>query len=262
MHRRTTAFFVLVLMSGCRATEPASPSRVVDLSWGFDEQTVYWPTAQGFALRVDAHGPNPKGYWYEANTFTAAEHGGTHLDAPAHFAEGGATTDRVPLDRMIGPGIVVDAAAACAQDPDHLFSVSELEAWEEAHGRMPEGAIVLLKSGFGRFWPDRERYLGTADRGQEAVRLLRFPGLSPEAASWLVEERAIRAVGIDTASIDYGQSTLFEAHRILTAAGVPIFENVAYLDLLPPRGFEVVALPMKITGGSGGPLRIAALLGE
>jgi kynurenine formamidase len=125
---------------------------------------------------------------------------------------------------------------------------------------MPRGAIVLLRTGWERFWPNAERYLGTAQRGEAAVPQLHFPGLGRAGARWLVRQRGVKAVGIDTASIDYGQSTNFLAHRVLGAANVPVFENVARLGRLPVRGFSVVALPMKIDGGSGGPLRIMAVL--
>ena len=170
--------------------------------------------------------------------------------------------DEIPPGELIGPGVVVDVSAACAADRDHLVGVAELEAWEARYGRMPEGAIVLLSTGFARRWPDRERYLGTAERGAAAVEKLHFPGLASAAARWLVEQRAIRAVGLDTASIDHGPSRTFEAHRVLAAANVPALENVAHLDQLPPRGFEVIALPMKIRGGSGGPLRVVARVWE
>ena len=243
----------------CQATPPGS-GRVVDLTHPFDEHTVYWPTAEGFRLHVDSKGMTPRGFHYEANSFSTAEHGGTHLDAPIHFAEGKRTVDQIPPEQLIGPGIVVDASAACAADRDHLVSVAELEAWEAQHGRIPAGAIVLLRTGFGAYWPDRERYLGTSERGPAAVEKLHFPGLAPAAARWLVEERSIGAVGLDTASIDHGPSRTFDAHRILSAAKVPALENVAQLEQLPARGFEVIALPMKIRGGSGGPLRVVARL--
>jgi kynurenine formamidase len=117
-----------------------------------------------------------------------------------------------------------------------------------------------LRTGTARFWPDREGYLGTAERGLQGVRGLHFPGLDPAAAEWLVADRRIRAVGIDTASIDHGPSSDFLAHRVLFAAGIPAFENVANLAELPPKGFSIIALPMKIAGASGAPLRIVALL--
>lgn len=244
-----------------RATKVSTEGTVVDLTHPFDADTIYWPTApEGFVLETDFAGVTEQGYYYAAHHFRAPEHGGTHLDAPIHFAAGGWTVDEIPVERLIGPGIVVDVAAKAAADRDYRVSVDDFAAWEREHGRIPDGAIVLLRTGFGRFWPDRARYLGTARRGAEAVAELHFPGLDPAAARWLVSERKLDAIGLDTPSIDYGQSKLFESHRALFAANVPAFENVAHLERLPATGFTVVALPMKIRGGSGGPLRIVAIL--
>jgi kynurenine formamidase len=263
MLRPASLVLLLPLLGACRAAAHSGDAqRVVDLTHPFDEETVYWPTAEGFRLHVDAQGWTERGFYYEANSFSSAEHGGTHLDAPVHFAAGQRTLDEIPPVDLIGPGVVVDVSAACAADRDHLVSVAELEAWEARHGPIPAGAILLLSTGFARHWPDRERYLGTTERGPDAVAKLHFPGLAPEAARWLVEQRAIRAVGLDTASIDHGPSRTFEAHRVLAAASVPALENVAHLDQLPARDFEVIALPMKIRGGSGGPVRVVARVPE
>ena len=235
--------------------------RVVDLSHAFDATTLYWPTGEGFRLTVESEGETPGGYFYRANSFCAAEHGGTHLDAPSHFSEDGQSVDAIPPERLVGPGVVVDVGARCSRDPDCMVVIADLEAFEVRHGRIPAVAIVLLRTGWGGRWPDRAAYLGTAERGPGAVARLRFPGLDAAAARWLAEERGIDAVGIDTASIDPGRSTGFEAHRELAARNVPILENVARLEELPATGFRVVALPMKIGGGSGAPLRVVAILG-
>ncbi len=233
---------------------------LIDLTHDFAEDAVYWPTAEGFHLEVVFSGTTDGGYHYEANNFKAAEHGGTHLDAPAHFAKGRQTADQVPLQRLIGPAVVIDVSGACARDRDYLVGVADFEAWEADHGKLPDGVIVLLYTGFGKFWPDRKRYMGTDERGEQAVPKLHFPGLHPDAAKWLVTNRNIDAIGLDTPSIDYGQSKMFESHRILFDRNIPAFENVANLHRLPPRGALVFALPMKIRGGSGGPLRIVALV--
>jgi len=246
---------------GCATGAPRVDGTWVDLSHGYGPETIYWPTdEQGFRLEVVSGGVTEAGYWYEANRFCTAEHGGTHVDAPVHFAEGRWTVERIPLERLIGPAAVVDVSARALADRDYEVGVEDLLAWEARHGRLPAGAIVLLHTGYARFWPDREAYLGTSRTGPEAVPELHFPGLAPATAHWLVEQRAPRAVGIDTPSIDFGQSQLFESHRILFERNVPAFENVAQLDRLPPTGAWIVALPMKIEGGSGAPLRIAALL--
>jgi kynurenine formamidase len=230
--------------------------RWVDLTHAFDENAVYWPTARPFALDTVSWGMTDGGYFYSAFNFTAAEHGGTHLDAPIHFAEGRQAAHEIPLDRLIGPAVVVDVSARVGDNADYLVSVEDLEAFEDEHGRIPDGSILLLDTGWGRRWSDPEAYLGTTMTGPEAVPQLHFPGLDPDAARWLVEQRAIAAIGIDTPSIDYGQSTTFESHRILYEQNIPGFENVANLESMPVTGGYVVALPMKIRGGSGGPLRI------
>ena len=234
--------------------------QLVDLTHPFDAETVYWPTEEGFVLEGERGAVTEAGYYYEAHRFRAAEHGGTHVDAPIHFHAQGQRVDEIPLDRLIGPGVLIDVEAACLADRDHEVAVAELQAWEARHGEIPRGAIVLLYTGFSRHWPDRASYLGTAERGPAALADLHFPGLSAEAARWLVAEREVRAVGIDTASIDHGQTKTYDTHQALFASNVPAFENVASLALLPPRGFRVVALPMKIGGGSGAPLRIVALV--
>jgi kynurenine formamidase len=255
---------VVASLLGCRANDDAvarlfdDPAAWIDLTYSFDSATIYWPTAEPFALETVAAGVTPQGYYYAANNFQAAEHGGTHLDAPIHFAEGRHTTDEIPLERFVGPALVVDVTGAA--DRDYQVAVGDLQALEAEHGPIPDGAIVLLRTGWGSRWPDAAHYLGTGARGDDAIPLLHFPGLDPDAARWLVAERRIDAVGIDTPSIDYGQSTTFDTHQILFAANIPVFENVAHLDELPAVGAYVIALPMKIKGGSGGPLRIVAVV--
>ena len=237
-----------------------STRRIVDLTYSFDSDSVYWPTAETFKLETDFEGVTDKGYFYSAYRFSAAEHGGTHLDAPVHFAKGRNSVDQIPLEQLTGPGLVVDVSAQCTNNPDYLISTADIQNWERRNGRIAAGSIVLLKTGFGKYYPDRKKYLGTDERGAAAVAKLHFPGLDPAAARWLTTNRSIKAIGLDTASIDRGQSTLFESHRALFEKNVPAFENVANLDQLPVKGFTSVALPMKIKGGSGGPLRIIAML--
>lgn len=254
---------VLVLMLGaCAPERPASDGRraerLVDLSHDYSADAIFWPTAEGFVLESVAAGRTPQGYYYAANNFSGAEHGGTHLDAPVHFAEGRWSVEQIPLDQLVGQAAVVDVSTKTAGDADYQVSVAELQAWEQAHGPMT-GLIVLIRTDFSKRWPDAARYLGTAERGEAAVAKLHFPGIHPEAARWLVEKR-VRAVGIDTASVDYGQSTQFETHQVLYEQNIPGFENLTNLDQLPAAGAFIVALPMKIKGGSGAPLRAVAML--
>ena len=238
--------------------DPLAGRTLVDLTHPFDAQTLYWPTdTTGFAFTTLHHGSTPGGYFYAANSFCTAEHGGTHLDAPIHFAEGKTTADAVPLARLIGPALIIDITQQAAKDADALLGVAELEAFERAHGAIAEGSLVLVRTGWSSRWPNRKAYLGDDTPGNTAN--LHFPGISGEAAVALVARR-VGAVGIDTASIDHGPSRDFMAHRTLMAADIPAFENLTGLEALPARGAFLIALPMKIAGGSGGPLRVVALL--
>jgi kynurenine formamidase len=240
---------------------PSFPSgRVVDLTYAFDASSVYWPTAEPFKLETDFEGVTDKGYFYSAYRYSAAEHGGTHLDSPVHFAKGRHTVDQIPLEQLMGAAIVVDVTKQCATNPDYEVSVADFQNWEKTNGRIADGTIVLLRTGFGKHYPDRKKYLGTDERGADAVPKLHFPGLAPDAARWLTQNRSIKAIGLDTPSIDFGQSTAFESHQILFAKNIPAFENVGDMGVLPNKDFVVIALPMKIGGGSGGPLRIVALV--
>jgi len=233
----------------------------LDLTHDLSAEAVFWPTAKPFAKTTDFEGRTEQGYYYSAYSFCTAEHGGTHIDAPVHFAEGRHTVDEIPLEQLIGDAVVVDVTGPVAKDRDHLVSIRDFERWEAEHGRIPQASIVLLRTGFGAYWPRAAAYLGTALRGAEGAAALSFPGLAADAAAWLVAERGIKAVGIDTASIDYGKSKDFAAHVALMSENVPAFENLANLDRLPATGAYVVALPAKIRGGSGGPLRIVARVG-
>ena len=239
---------------------PFAGGRWVDLTHEFSSETLYWPTASNFALVQEFHGQTPKGYFYAANRYSASEHGGTHIDAPVHFAENHAPVDQLAIDRLVGTAVVIDVSSKVKDHPDYEIVTADFLAWEKEQGRIPKDSIVLLKTGFAAYWPNAQKYLGTAEKGPDAVARLHFPGLHPDAARWLVKERPIKAVGLDTASIDYGQSTLFESHRILFEKNIPALENVAGLDQLPVKGAFVIALPMKIKDGSGAPLRIVAWL--
>ena len=238
----------------------AWPGTIVDLSHTYDASTIFWPTAEPFKLDKVADGVTPGGFYYAANNFRTAEHGGTHIDAPVHFASGKHAVDGIPLDQLVGFAAVVDVAAKCEANADYLVTQADLEAWERTYGQIPAGAILLIRTDFSKRWPDAARYLGTAERGAAAVPKLHFPGVHPDAARWIVANRSIKAIGIDTASIDYGQSTDYLTHRALYERDIPGLENLTNLDRLPPTGAQIVALPMKIGGGSGAPLRAIAIV--
>ncbi len=255
---------VLALLAGtilvCTSASamPFDERKLVDLTYPFDERTVYWPTNKPFHWEKTDWGMTAGGYWYASANFAASEHGGTHIDAPIHFGKGQSAVDEIPIPRLVGPAAVVDVSQAVARDRDYRLTIEDLKYWEAKHGRIPDGAIVLMHSGWGRYWPDKQRYLGSETPGDP--KTLHFPGFSKEAAEFLVKERAIDGVGIDTPSIDHGPSKDFIAHRILNGANRYALENVANLEKLPPQGATLIALPMKIKGGTGGPVRIIAIL--
>jgi len=253
-------FFMALAVVACVKKEPMLSGKIIDLTHPFDDQTIYWPTETGFELQKEFAGKTDKGYYYAANRFNAPEHGGTHVDAPIHFNAFGNTLDQIPLERLMGEAVLIDVSRKVEKDRDYQIGKEDFLDWEKTNGPLPKDSIVLLKTGFAKFWPDRLKYLGTDERGKDAIAKLHFPGLSPETARWLMEEHHVKAVGLDTASIDFGQSSLFETHRILFEKNIPAFENLSNLDSLPSKGFHVIALPMKIKGGSGGPLRIVAVI--
>lgn len=258
-----------LLLWACREAPPAGDTQneehafgtIIDLTHEFSDETVYWVTAREFEMDTVFKGKTELGYYYSAFNFSTAEHGGTHLDAPVHFAESGQSVEEIPLKHLMGAAIKIDVSGKARNNPDYQISIEDITNWEKTHNmRIPGGGIILFQTGFADYYPDKSRYLGTENRGEKALKELHFPGISAEAARWLTDNRYIHAVGIDTPSIDYGQSERFESHVVLLSQNIPAFENLARLDELPASGFRIIALPMKIKGGSGAPLRIVAVL--
>ena len=262
--RRLVSLAALAALTACSPGERPDASEAegewIDLTHALGPDTIFWPTADPYVHEKVFAGTTDAGYYYSTYNLALSEHGGTHLDAPVHFAEGRQGADEVPLDRLIGPAAVIDVTAAAEADADYRVTRKDVLDWEAANGPLPEGAIVLVRTGFAKRWPDAASYLGTVLKGDAGVAALHFPGLSEEAARLLAEERDIAAVGIDTASIDYGQSRDYIAHRVILGRNIPAFENVADMAALPATGAMVVALPVKVQDGSGAPLRIVALL--
>ena len=240
-------FAVVCCLAVCSVTmpsplAPALGETYVDLTHPFDAKTIYWPTEAGFRLEKGPAGFTERGYFYAANRFAAPEHGGTHIDAPIHFFQTGQTVDQIPLSRLVGEAVCVDVALQCDGDRDYLITVEDLRSWEHDHQTSMQEKIVLLRTGYARHWSDREKYLGTSATGRAAVSQLHFPGLDPAAATWLATQRRVKALGIDTASIDFGQSRDFGSHVNLFRHNVPALENLASLGTLPPTGCRVAAI--------------------
>jgi kynurenine formamidase len=233
-------------------------AKVVDLTHPIDANTIFWPTeTKAFELTEEHKGITERGFFYAANRFCTPEHGGTHLDAPYHFAQGGQSVADIPIDHLIGRAVVIDVAAKAAADPDYTLKLEDVAAWETEHGAVPAGAILLLRSGWSSRWPDKRAYLGDDTPGDASH--LHFPSYGADAARLLVK-RGAAVLGVDTASVDHGPSKDYFVHRILGAANVVGLENVTNLDRLPPTGAWVMALPIKLAHGSGAPTRVIALV--
>lgn len=265
--RKLVVLLGLIFLCACATTTVSRPaidlagSALVDLTWPYDEHTLYWPTSpSAFELEQLSYGKTPGGWFYSSYSICTPEHGGTHLDAPIHFGEGKTTVDRIALERLIAPAIVIDVTDRATANADYRLTAGDIRAWETRHGAIAPGTIVLLRTGWGSRWPDRKAYFGDDTPG--ATDNLHFPSYGEDAARLLVEQRRVAAIGVDTASIDYGQSRDFIVHRIANGADVPGIENIAHLERLPARGAWLMALPMKIAGGSGGPVRVVALIGK
>lgn len=256
---------ISIVFIGCQAEPendvmPFANGRWIDLTHEYSSETLYWPTSPLFTLDTVFVGQTDGGWYYEAYSVTTAEHGGTHLDSPIHFAENRMATHELTLDQLTGEAAVIDVSDVALTQRYYQISVQDITDWETANQTTVDDKIVLIHTGSSSLWPNAEAYLGTSLRGQEGVAALNFPGIHPDTAQWLVDNRSIKAIGLDTPSLDYGKTTDFMTHRILFDKNIPGFENLTGLDQLPSLGAYVVALPMKIKDGSGAPLRIIAFV--
>ena len=254
---------LLVLM----ATAQPNPAleldnyQIVDLTHAYNAATIYWPTSPSkFSKETLAEGETPGGWFYSAYAVCTPEHGGTHLDAPVHFDAAGKSTDELPREDLIASAVVIDVTAQAANNRNYALTVADVQAFEQQHGRIAAGTVVLLQTGWSEYWPDVKAYLGDDTPGDASK--LAFPSFGAEATRLLVEERQVAVLGVDTASIDIGQSKDFPVHRIAAARNVAGLENLTNLAALPATGAVVIALPMKIEGGSGGPVRVVGLVGR
>jgi kynurenine formamidase len=253
------SILLILALAACTSKNSKVNSSLVDLTYTLDSSTLFWPNnTSGFEHILDFKGKTQKGYYYSSYKICTPEHGGTHLDAPIHFAEGKQTVEQIPLDNLCGDAVIVDISKNALANRDYLISIEDINHWEKINGELPKNIIILFRTGYGKFYPNRKEYFGTELKGDTAIPFLHFPGIDPNTAQWLVDNRSVKAIGIDVASIDYGQSTEFKTHQIFLGKNIPAFENLAQLDKLPLKGFRITALPMKIGGGSGAPLRIIA----
>jgi kynurenine formamidase len=227
-------------------------TRVVDLTYPIAAGLPSWPGSPAtFEATVNATIAK-NGHF--ARTFTLYEHYGTHMDAPAHFAEGKETLEQIPVNHLLGPAVVIDATAEVAKNPDYQLPASSITQWEATHGAIPPGAIVLLKTGWAKRWPDEARY-----RNVDASGTMHFPGYSVDAAK-LLASRGVSGIGLDTLAVDYGASNDHIVHHTILSQNIYILENLADMSELPAAGAFVIAAPIKLEGGSGGAVRVLVIL--
>src|SRR5438309_6071627 len=231
---------------------PSGKTRVLDLSYAINDKLVPWPGDEKFfEAKVNAT-IEKNGYF--TRSFWMLEHYGTHLDAPAHFTPGKTTVDQIPLKQLFGPAVVIDVRAESSKDADYQLPAARIEDFEKKYGRIPEGAIVLLRTGWGSRWPDVQKY-----RNQDAKGKMHFPGFSVEAAKLLIS-RKVSGLGCDALSIDYGATVDFAVHHVSLGAGLYHLENLADLGELPEAGASLIVAPIKLEGGSGGAVRVFAII--
>jgi len=229
-------------------------ARLLDLTYPLNQDNPYWPAKGFFPFTLNNLTTLEKEGVY-SNSFSMPEHLGTHIDAPNHFVKGHPSLDQLPLDKFFGPAAVIDIKDKVDRDPDYLLSIDDIKEWEGRHGPIPSRAIVLLYTGWGRYWSDGARY-----RNQDQQGRMHFPGYSPEAARFLLTKRDILAMGIDTLSVDRGISKDYAVHHLVLSTDRYFLENVANLDKMPALGAYLIVAPIKIERGSGGPVRVIAIL--
>ncbi|XP_059156914.1 isatin hydrolase-like [Physella acuta] len=251
----------LVLLVWLPVVRGVTCDEVVDLSHVLGPDSIFFPVFNlPFNLTVLERGQTADGYWFEYNKFDTLEHMGTHLDAPAHVHKGGWRVHEIPVSRLVGPGVVIDVRQQVKNNPDYRVTVADLQRYERRYGRIPDGAAVFMWSGWDVRYPDPQTVFNTPTPND--ISTYHFPGFHLDAVNWLIKSRTIYMLGVDTPSIDFGQSRVFEVHQAFTAARILGLENVNNLGRLPASGATVVAAPVKLQDGSGVPIRILGLVPE
>lgn len=250
------ALALALLLFAQRHPDAAKPqfSRVVDLTHAINASVPTYEAKESGAFHATTVATIEKDQYF-ARDISLPEHFGTHLDAPAHFARGTWTVDQIPVERLVAPLVVIDVRKQVAGNPDYQLEVEDIAQWEKTHGQVPMGSVVMARTGWESRWKSAKDY-----RNADAKGVMHFPGFSLASAKFLLEGRSVVGLGIDTLSIDFGPSQDFEVHRYSLAHSAYHLENVANLDVVPESGAIVVAAPAKLEGGSGGPVRILALV--
>lgn len=245
-------FAATALAPSTSVAAPRPFRRTVDLTHTMSADFPTFDGAPGIDMRKikDLNKDGYSLYQWQLN-----EHSGTHLDAPVHFSETGASVEQIPADTLVVPLAVVNVADKAAKDPDYQLSRSDLAAWERRHGRLPDQCCVAMNSGWARHVGDKAKYVGKDTGG-----VMHFPGIGPDAVVWLIKQRKVAGLAVDTLSLDHGASKDFKTHVMWLPSGRWGLENVANLDRVPAVGATLVVGLAKVKGATGGPARLFALI--
>jgi kynurenine formamidase len=225
--------------------------RIVDLTQPLHPEIPFWPGAGYGAFRYQRINTLERDR-KAAGLFEMPEHMGTHVDAPSHFVDSPVSIDRLPVETLVRPAVVFDISAKVVTASGALLEESDIRSWEDRHGRVANGSVALVRSGWASRWSDPAAFRNDADG------VMRFPAVSAEAARLLVEGRGVVGIGVDTLSADNGEASNSPCHRVVHGAGGYILENLANLEQLPEYGAFVLIMPLPIVGGTGAPARVLA----
>ncbi|XP_037573805.2 isatin hydrolase isoform X1 [Dermacentor silvarum] len=254
-----------VRQAACQPSRSMGP-KLVDLSYVFDKNTVYPSPSANFSLDV-RYRKTKHGVRYQEENLCSSTQGGTHVIAPRHLLKGRWSVTDLPLNRLVVPGAVIDISIQVLRSRDYRLRITDVMRWEDIHGRLPQGCVLFVRTGWSRYWPSWYKYHGhPAAAGNGTSSYLPFdtrphhPGVHPDTATWLVSKRKVYGVGIDAPSLDYGLSKDLGAQHILLAANIYGLVNVANLQELPSVGSTLFVFPMKIRGAGAAPVRILAVV--
>ncbi len=227
---------------------------VIDLTHAVNDRSPNWEGTAKSPFEAHELG-NMQRDGYYTRIYTTQEHYGTHLDAPAHFTAGAWTVDQIPPERLVGPLVVLNVVRQAKANADYEITVEDIASWENAHGQIPDGAVVMAYTGWEDRWNSPKEF-----RNELSDHLTHYPGYSLDAARFLVETRGVVGLGIDTMSVDKGLTTTYPVHTFTSKKSIYHLENVANLAVVPPSGATVVVAPIKLANGSGGQARVLALV--
>ncbi|WP_066425956.1 cyclase family protein [Anabaena sp. 4-3] len=227
-------------------------SRVIHLSHVIDTDIPQWPGDPPVEFTPVAELQDDG---YHLRRFSLGEHSATHINAPNSFYQAGVGIDQYSAQSLIVPAVVIDISTAATVNPDYILTIADVMAWEVQHGEIASGSVVLLYTGWQNKWSDKNAFFN-----QDADGIMHFPGFGREVTEFLLQERRIAGVGIDTHGVDSGREQSFTTNRLVLAQQGIVLENLTNLDQLPPKGTTLAIGILRLRRGSGSPVGVLALV--